>query len=334
MRLVLELPCQERKYPVFTIKSKKVDTMTRNQKTLIRQTTLFNRLNEGEVLNVKELAEEFGVSLRTIQIDFNKRLCETYDIIDLGHGNYTFPKGYRFKGAEDEEEKIAISLMKSLQHHAIPQMDDYISSAISATKNYEEIFLFDIDFEPIESLKIFKILLKAIQWKFGIEFTYRRVDGTVTEAIVHPCRIANFKNYWYLVAYDLEVEKIKTYHLKGISRLRTLYENFNTNPNIEAQIAETTAQIDSAWYRDEVRQVELVVEADARYYLERHTPRNMRKAAENEAYTTFLFTYHHKVELFAFVKKWIPDILISDLKLQKELNEIINTYIHQSDKGE
>jgi predicted DNA-binding transcriptional regulator YafY len=307
--------------------------MTKNQKALIRQTTLFNRLNEGEMLNVKALAEEFGVTVRTIQKDFNERLCETYDIIDLGHGNYAFAEGYRFKGADDEEEKIAISLMKSLQHHAIPQMDDYINSAISATKHYEEIFLFDMDFEEIENLEMFKILLKAIQWKFGIAFSYKRVDSTVIETIVHPYRIANFKNYWYLVAHDLEAQKIKTYYMKGISKLRTLYENFNDDPNVEAQIAQITSGIDSPWYRDEAWEVVLTVSGDARYYLERHTPRNMKKTADSEIYATFLFTYHHKVELFTFVKKWIPDIRINDPKLQKELNEIMNTYIQQSEKG-
>ena len=79
--------------------------MKKNQTALIRQTTIFNRLNEDETLNVTQLAEEFDVSLRTIQKDFNERLNVTYDIVDLGHGNYAFPEGYKFKGAEDEYEK-------------------------------------------------------------------------------------------------------------------------------------------------------------------------------------------------------------------------------------
>ena len=67
--------------------------MKKNQKALIRQTTIFSRLNAGETVNVKTLAEEFGVGVRSIQKDMNERLSNTYDIVDLGHGNYTFPKG-------------------------------------------------------------------------------------------------------------------------------------------------------------------------------------------------------------------------------------------------
>ena len=139
--------------------------MKKNQKALIRQTTIFSRLNAEETVNVKTLAEEFGIGIRTIQKDMNERLASTYDIVDLGHGNYAFAEGYRFKGADDEEEKIAISLMKSLQHSAIPDMNDYIDSALPTAINYEEMFLFDLDFEPIDDIGTFKIILKAIQWR-------------------------------------------------------------------------------------------------------------------------------------------------------------------------
>ena len=39
-------------------------------KTLLRIMTILTKLNDGERLSVKELAEEFNVSTRTIQRDF------------------------------------------------------------------------------------------------------------------------------------------------------------------------------------------------------------------------------------------------------------------------
>ena len=53
--------------------------MKKNEKALIRQTTILMRLNAGERVNVKALAEEFGVGVRTIQKDLNERLINTYD---------------------------------------------------------------------------------------------------------------------------------------------------------------------------------------------------------------------------------------------------------------
>jgi len=49
-------------------------------KALTRLRIILQRLNDGESLGVKELAEEFGVSTRTIQRDFNEKLISSYPI--------------------------------------------------------------------------------------------------------------------------------------------------------------------------------------------------------------------------------------------------------------
>ena len=43
-------------------------------RTLTRLTTILQRLYDGERLSVKALAEEFNVSERTVQRDFNQQL--------------------------------------------------------------------------------------------------------------------------------------------------------------------------------------------------------------------------------------------------------------------
>jgi len=302
--------------------------MTKSQKSLIRQTTIFSRLNAGETVNVKTLAEEFGVGIRTMQKDMNERLMSTYNIVDLGHGNYAFAEGYRLKGTDDEEEKIAISLMKSLQHSAIPDMNDYINTALPTAKNYEEMFLFDLDFESIENIGTFKVILKAIQWRVGLEFNYTKTDGSTKEVTVHPYRIANFKNYWYLIAYDLLDEKIKAYYLKKIDRLHTLYENFIANEATEKELVQLCSRIDSAWYSDGESQAILCVRGDARFYLERHLPHHMKIIEQKEDYTTMSINYNSETEVLGLVKKWLPDIeIIDNPGLSQKLDETLKTFL-------
>jgi predicted DNA-binding transcriptional regulator YafY len=302
--------------------------MKRNQTALIRQTTIFNRLNMGETLNVKALATEFGVSVRTIQKDFNERLCQTYDIVDLGHGNYAFAEGLCYKGAEDEETKIAISLMKSLQHHAVPQMDSFVDSAIEATKYYEEMFIFDLDFEEILDMNMFKVILKAIQWKLGISFEYTRYDGKCTEVTVHPYRIANFGSFWYLIAYDLKYEQIKSYYFGSIEKLKTLYENFTDDPKVEQALKDANS-MDSVWYKNESLEVILRIKDDAMHYLSRKIPSRMEIIEHNDVWMRCRLHYYHEKELFTFVRKWIPDIRIEDERLQKRFEDVLNYYLSQ-----
>jgi predicted DNA-binding transcriptional regulator YafY len=299
--------------------------MKRNQTALIRQTTIFNRLNAGETLNVKALAEEFGVSVRTIQKDFNERLCETYEIVDLGHGNYAFPEGVCYKGAEDEEAKIAISLMKSLQHHAVPQMDSFVDSAIDAARHYEEMFLFDLDFEEIPDMELFKVVLKAIQWKLGISFVYTRLDGKRAEVTVHPYRIANFGNFWYLIAYDLKHEQIKSYYFGRIEKLKTLYENFTDDPKVEEALRHA-GSIDSVWYRDASLEVTVVLRGEALRYLLRKLPSRMKLVEKADTWARFRFAYYHEKELFTFMRRWLPDIHIEDETLQNRFEDKLRCY--------
>ena len=200
------------------------------------------------------------------------------------------------------------------------------NTTITSTKNYEALFLFNLDFEPIDDLHTFKLILKAIQWKFGISFVYTRLDGKTAEVTVHPYRLANFNNYWYLIAYDLKREKIKTYYLKSISKLQTLYENFTDDPKVEKEI-EAAGSIQSAWYKPENFEVGLVATGEAKRYLERLLPQNIEILKSSESDLLLNFHYHHKVELFTFVKKWLPDIHINNTLLQEELEKILKGYI-------
>jgi len=286
--------------------------MKKNQKALIRHNLIYEKLNAGETVNVKALAKEFGVGERTIQKDLNERLCDIYDIEPLGEGNYRLVKHHRFKGAADEEESIAISLMKELQHSAIPELNSYIDAALPTASNYDEIFKFGMHFEAIEDVEAFKVLIKAIKWKVGVEFVYTKADGSSKTVLADPYRLANFQNYWYLIAYDPSAEILKTYYLKNITKLQMLYENFTADAKIEEDLNKVCNGMDSVWWNGERQQCLLKVTGIARYYIERDVPEMMEIVETQEEYLLVRIFYHNEIELFSYVKSWIPHIRIVD----------------------
>jgi len=223
-------------------------SMNKNQKALIRQTTIWSRLNAGQTVNVRQLAEEFGVGVRTIQKDMNERLSQTYEIVDLGEGNYRFPEGYHFLGSDEEEDKIAVSLMKSLQHNVLPELDDYVERAIPSGSNCESMFLFDLQLEPIGDIGMLKVLIQSIRWKVGIEFRYAPEGVEPVEAVADPYKIANYQQRWYLIAHDPATEQLRAYRLNAISHLRTLYENFIGNPAVEEELAAECDTLNPDWF--------------------------------------------------------------------------------------
>ena len=167
-------------------------------------------------------------------------------------------------------------------------------------------------FETIADVEAFKILIKAIKWKVGVEFVYTKVDGSSKTVLADPYRLANFQNYWYIVAYDPSVEIIKTYYLKNISELRMLYENFTADEKIEAEINKVCNSMDSVWWNGERQQCTLKVSGIAKYYIERDVPDMMEVLETHEDHLIVRMYYHNEIELFSYVKSWIPHMRIID----------------------
>jgi len=257
-------------------------------------------------------------------------LSGIYDIESLGGGNYRLLKHHHFAGAEDEEADIAISLMKELQHAAIPEMDGYIEAALPTSSNYDDIFVFGMHFEAIEDVEAFKMLIKAIKWKVGVEFVYTKADGSSKKVLADPYRLANFQNYWYLIAHDPSVEILKTYYLKNISELTMLYENFTANPQTEEELNKVCSAMDSVWYNGERQECLLKVSGIAMYYIKRDLPLNMEMVEETEHYDMVRFFYHNEIELFSFVKSWIPHItIVNNDELSERLSKELRGFLKQ-----
>jgi len=266
--------------------------------------------------------------VRTVQKDMNERLNGIYAIEYLGEGNYRLKVDHRFKGAKDEEESIAISLMKALQHSAIPELNSYIDAALPTGSNYDQIFTFGMHFESITDVEAFKTLIKAIKWKVGVEFVYTKADGSSKTVLADPYRLANFQNYWYLVAYDPSVEIIKTYYFKNMTKLQMLYENFTGNEQIEADLNRFCNSMDSVWWNGERHSCTLQVSGIAKYYVERDVPETMELLETHKDHLMVRFYYHNEIELFSYVKSWIPHIRIIDNEaLANTLSEELRAYL-------
>ena len=292
-----------------------------------RLATILHYLNRGYTVNIKELAEEFDIGERQIQKDI-ERFSMMYEIEALGSQNYRMTKGYKLIGTENEDVEIATALMKSLQQSALPQMSEDVDKALSKSEKYGDIFLFNIDNEEIAHMKEFRKILQAIHQQQSCSFQYTKKDGSSKEVNVHPYRIANLSNYWYLLAYDVEAEKLKSYHINSISRVILAGENFINDAAVEKEIEETFIDFTTAWFDGEAKKVTLNVIGNAKHYLNRKPPNNISILSKSENDMEIEFNYYNEIEVLNFVKKWLPDIRITDdPQLKLKLQESLQNYL-------
>lgn len=292
-----------------------------------RLATIIHYLNRGYTVNIKDLSEEFSISERQIQKDI-ELFGTMYEIESLGSQDYRMKKGYKLIGTENEDVEIAMALMKSLQQSAMPQMSENVDKALPKSKEYENIFLFNINYEKILDMKEFYKLLQAIRYQQSCSFSYIKKDGSKKEVNAHPYHIANFSTFWYLLAYDVEVEKIKSYHINSITRVMLAGENYISNSSVEKEIEETFNRFDSPWFDSNPKSVILTAKGDAKLYLDRSQPKNINIISRSEIDTEIQFHYYDDTEVLTFVKKWLPNIkIIDNSELDQKLREILKNYL-------
>ena len=292
-----------------------------------RLATILHYLNRGYIVNIKELSEEFDISERQIQKDI-ELFSDMYEIESLGHQNYKMGKGYKLIGTENEDVEIATALMKSLQQSALPQMSEDVDKALAKSEKYGNIFLFNIDNEEISQMKEFRKFLQAIRNRQSCSFMYTKKDGSSKEVHAHPYRIANLSSYWYLLAYDVEAEKLKSYHINSISHVILAGENYINDAAIEKEIEDTFVDFTTAWFDGELKSVRLQVVSNAKHYLDRSPPKNITIISRSDIDIEIQFDYYNDIEVLNFVKKWLPDIRIIDNKeLKQKLQESLQNYL-------
>ena len=82
-------------------------------KALTRLRVILQRLNDGESLGVKELADEFNVSTRTIQRDFNEKLVGSYPIFQENK-KWKMQDGFKIEKIRDIEDQIVLDIIEKI----------------------------------------------------------------------------------------------------------------------------------------------------------------------------------------------------------------------------
>ncbi len=208
-------------------------------------------INRKQNFTAKELAEEFGVSIRTIQRDLK-------DLEDLGVPLYTElgPKGgYRLLNkkilppiAFTENEAIAIFFAyQSLQNYeSLPFEDDTIS-ALNKFYNYLPDNTKDkIDvmrnrvlfWVPRRNEKNFylKFILEAVIQRSVLSIKYESMSGISYREIL-PIGIYSHNGYWYCPAFCL---KKQSYRLFRVDYIKSA--SINEEATVESSISNITLE--------------------------------------------------------------------------------------------
>ncbi len=199
-----------------------------------------------ENITAKQLAQELGVSTRTIYRDINTLSIAGIPITSQkGYGGgLSLLEGFALDKSyfTQEEQSNIIQALQILKSSHYPDADRTLNKVAGLFSHTLQSDWLEIDFSywgsPEKERRNMTALERAVINKYVIKFTYYNSELTITEQTVEPLKLLFKSHSWYLIAFSRRREEIRTYKLSRIRNLqitdqlfdRTLPADFSLTP--------------------------------------------------------------------------------------------------------
>lgn len=290
----------------------------KHEKLAYRLVGILQKLNMGERLHVKSLAEEYQVSVRTIQTDLNERFA-FLQIEKSADGFYQLEKSKL--GHLSEEDVARFAHFAGIQN-LFPERD----RTFFQEKLIGSILVKGFQYEDIkDKQREFNQIKKAIEECRPIEFHYQKKGAQEGKYyILQPYVLLNKNGIWYAIGRH-EGRK-KTFCFGQMSAMNVRSETFEPDEALLAEIRQT----DSISYGNQIAEVVIQVSAKAApYFLHRNLLPNQELVRKLEDGGLLLACKNvNEMEVVPTVQYWIPHLtIISPPEIQKKMENKLSTYL-------
>ncbi len=284
-----------------------------------RLCAILQKLNQGERLDVDQLAEEFGVSRRTVQRDLLERFA--FLPLEKSEGLFALDPAYLGRLTFRDIERFAgLAGMIGL----FPSLDAQFFRELFDSRLQETLSIHGPSYEDLQHrLTEFRSLQQAISQKRVVSFRYTKESGSKV-VTVSPYRLINHSGVWYLAAVD--GEKPKAYAFGKLSELAVSESTFRPEPSIHHMLDTE----DSIWLNEKKTEVVLTVAPVAAIYFRRRKL-IAQQIIEKELEDGGLIVsgkFAHPNQILPIIRYWMPHIrIVSPEAWQAELDASIQNYL-------
>lgn len=197
-------------------------TERRHERLAVRLSLIISRLVAGETLDMRLLAVEFGVSVRTLRRDFRERLM--YLDLDISHGQCRL-----LSGSRQRELAIQAFARQSGVDALFPDIDNRLVGSLLSCSGESPCLIWhsDTSVEPVRP-DVFTHLIRAVS-------EHRRVtllaDGSRCSKLA-PYRLVLCDGHWYLTGEHQH--QVAVFPLKDIHTVTLHPENFEPDLQIRS----------------------------------------------------------------------------------------------------
>lgn len=277
---------------------------------------IFIRLNNKERLNLKVLADEYGVCNKTINRDLTRierhlPLVRERGVVYLNNTQHPFTLTH--KELSDLIRLIGV-------HNLLPSMDIRFLKALLQKKSQSTYHIYH---HTYENGQIFDELMRQLDTAIAECRVIHCCYGDKKRTI-HPYKLIFKEGFWYLMG--IENEKLKSYRLSKINDLAISKECFECNEEIDSLIDND----DSIWLGQKEMTVLINVSSKVISYFQQRQILPKQSIIAKQANGNWLIqsTVWHYDELSPIIRCWIPHLTIIEPKeWQDRLEGELRSYL-------
>ncbi len=284
----------------------------------IRLADMLSRLNNGETIDVHNLPEDYGISLRTAQRDINRLLPL---LSTTGKRYYRLDQNkHGYLSQNDIQRFCRFASIEDL----FPEAD----RRFFQEKLQQSITVKGFQYEDIKAkLCEFELISQAIENRHQIAFDYSKVGSQDSKAYtLEPYHLVNKNGIWYLIGLDKG--KQKTFCFNQIQEPQALSDTFEADEELLRQITES----DSIYHGNQIREIVIKVNPTAAaYFTRRSLLPNQETVRQLDDGTLLLACKNiNPQEILSIIQYWIPHLtIVSPEDLQERIRQQLLAYLEE-----
>ena len=294
---------------------------------------ILNCLDKGEV-NLKDLAQEMGVCLRSVQRYMQTIQDAEYPIYDPRPGVYTFMEGCNLAKMQINAREAGVLVFLSDIANALG--GDFAAAfkdlrqRITAPRQDNPFFLKMVKGLNYEETPLTEILCTAIRKKKYLLVNYKSQTGQKEKQhLVIPVKIAWYEGFWYLVCLG-QKDRIFKFRLDRILKAEMQKKSFNID---DKKFHELLKQSVNIFFESERNlSVTLKIAAKVAHYFKQREyfpEQKIIKEAKNGD-LTITTKISKPEEILMIIFHWLPHIkVISPKEITTEVKNTIKKYLQE-----
>lgn len=296
-----------------------------------RLSLILELLNKGYELSTPSLVERFGVSKKIIQTDFKDYILPLFVdekiYYDYSSKTYKAKNNFLTKTLFSSDELSIIAILKNKSKDKYSDEDLSLKVDSLFLKFEDELtnkLYLTSSIEKIDNFKNEIIQIKnAVESKSIIKCFYNDKNREI-----YPLKILNLEGFWYLIIFETNDNKIKTFHLNTIKNIEVQNNHFS----FDEQKINSFDNAISAYYKpnNESILVQLFLDKEvSRYFLRKPLNKTQRvlKTYDDESCDVEL-TITDYMEIIPTIQRFIPFIgVIEPDELKTRIKENIYLYL-------